>query len=236
MEAHEQRSPAEHYDELIDPPRILPVRLWQQFKADPTRAPEHLAIAAGEAHGPAAAEWIAEMRGRYAHQPPELALMAKRPHATLSRWGGAAGGVGGAWTMIPDIAALAWVQSRMVFYIAAAYGYDPLDPMRPAEYLAIRGFYPDPLAARAALDGVGTTVAEQYLGDRMSGSEEKLLMRLTRLTVRKGGLAARGSRLAARGSRLAGKMIPGFAIAFNAVTNERETRAVAKDAMKFYGG
>lgn len=224
MEARSQHTPDEHYDEVIDPPRILPVRLWQQLRADPVRAPEHLAIAAGEVHGPAAAEWISEMRGRYAHQPPELALMAKRRHATLSRLSGAAGGVGGAWTMIPDIAALAWVQSRLVFYIAAAYGYDPLDPMRPAEYLAIRDFYPDPLSARAALDGVGTTVAEQYLGDRLSGSEEKLLVRLTRLTVRKGG------------TRLAGRMIPGFAIAFNALTNERETRALAKDAMRFYGG
>jgi len=214
----------EHYDEVLDPPRTLPGRLWLQLKADPVRAPEHLALAAGEVHGPAAAEWISAMRGRYAHQPPEIALMARRRHATLSRWTGAAGGVGGAWTMLPDIAALAWLQSRMVFFIAAAYGYDPLDPMRPAEYLALREFYPDALSARAALDGVGTTVAEQYVGGKLTGSNEKLLSRLTKLTVRKGG------------TKLAAKAIPGFAIAFNALTNERETRALGKLAMKFYGG
>jgi hypothetical protein len=222
----EEHAPEEHYDEVIDPPRALPLRLWEQLKADPARAPEHLALAASEMHGPAAAEWIAEMRGRYAHQPPELALMAKRRHATLSRWSGAAGGVGGAWTMVPDIAALAWLQSRMVFYIAAAYGYDPLDPMRPAEFLTIREFYPDPLSARAALDGVGTSLAQQYVGGKLSGGggNQKLLARLTKLTVRKSG------------TKLAAKAIPFFAIGFNAVTNERETRALAKDAMKFYGG
>jgi hypothetical protein len=220
-----EHAPEEHYDEIIDPPRSLPARLWEQLKADPTRAPEHLALAAAEVHGPAAAEWISEVRARYAHQPPELALMAKRRHATLSRWSGAAGGIGGAWTMLPDIAALAWLQSRLVFYVAAAYGYDPLDPMRPAEYLTIREFYPDPFSARAALDGVGTSVAEQYIGGKMpGGANEKLLARLTKLTVRKGG------------TKMAAKAIPGFAIAFNAVTNERETRALAKDAMKFYGG
>ena len=36
--------------------------------------------------------------------------------------------------------------------------------------------------------------------------------------------------------KLAGKAIPGIAVAFNAVENERETRALAKDAMRFYGG
>ena len=31
-------------------------------------------------------------------------------------------------------------------------------------------------------------------------------------------------------------MIPGFAIAFNAVSNRRDTNALAKRAIKFYGG
>lgn len=213
-------------DERIDPPRSLPKRLWTQLRGDPVHAPEHLALAASDLHGPAAESWIREMRTRYAHQPPELALIAKRRHATLSRFSGAAFGVGGAWTMAPDIAALVWLQSRMVFFIAAAYGYDPRDPMRPAEYLAMRGFYPDPVSAREALDGVGTSFAQAYVGGKLSpsSSDEKLLSRLMALGMRKGG------------THLAGRAIPGFAIAFNALTNERETRAVAKDAMRFYGG
>ena len=210
-------------DERVDPPRALPRRLWEQLRADPVRAPEHLAVAASNAHGPAAATWAEEMRGRYAYAPADLALMAKRRHASLSRWAGAAGGVGGVWTMLPDIAALAWLQSRMVFFIAAAYGHDPRDPMRPAEFLVLRDFYPDPVSARAALDGLGTTVAEQYVGGKLAGNEA-LFSRLSKLAMRKGA------------TKLAGKAIPGFAIAFNAVTNERETRALAKEAMRFYGG
>jgi len=210
-------------DERVDPPRALPGRLWEQLRADPVRAPEHLALAASKAHGPAAAAWAQEMRGRYAYPPAELALIARRRHASLSRWAGAAGGIGGVWTMLPDIAALAWLQSRMVFFIAAAYGYDPCDPMRPAEFLVLREFYPDPVSARAALDGLGATVAEQYVGTKLA-DDEALLSRLTKLAMRKGA------------AKLAGKAIPGFAIAFNAVTNERETRALAKDTMRFYGG
>ena len=73
-------------DERVDPPRALPGRLWEQLRADPVRAPEHLALAAWKTHGPAAASWAEEMRGRYAYPPAELALIARRRHATLSRW------------------------------------------------------------------------------------------------------------------------------------------------------
>ena len=36
--------------------------------------------------------------------------------------------------------------------------------------------------------------------------------------------------------KLAGRMIPGFAIAFNSVANRRDTNALAKRAVAFYGG
>ncbi len=56
--------------------------------------------------------------------------------------------------------ALIWIQSRMVFYVAAAYGYDPRDPMRPAELLTLQGLYDTPEEARRALDGVGKLMAQ----------------------------------------------------------------------------
>ena len=46
--------------------------------------------------------------------------------------------------MVPDLVALAWIQSRLVFYVAAAYGYEATDPMRPAEAIVLFDFYPDP--------------------------------------------------------------------------------------------
>ena len=39
-----------------------------------------------------------------------------------------------------------------------------------------------------------------------------------------------------RDLRLAGRLVPGFAIAWNAIGNERRTRAVADKAIRFYGG
>jgi hypothetical protein len=209
--------------ETADPRPDVPDSLWERIRTDPVRAPEHIALAAAERHAPAAAEWAAEKRGRYAHDGPELAQMAKRRHATLARFEGAATGVGGVFTIVPDLAALAWIQTRLVFFVAAAYGYDPHDPMRPAELLVLMDLYGDVREARAALDGVGRTMAEAYIGSKMQ-REEALAMKLAKMV---------GKRTA---RRFAGRLIPGVAIAFNAIGNERGTRALADRAIKFYGG
>jgi EcsC protein family len=203
--------------------RELPPGLWDRLRLDPIRSPEHIALAASKTFAPQAQRWAEEKRSRYAVQPAELAKMAKKRHATLARFEGAATGVGGAITIVPDLVGLAWIQSRMVFYIAAAYGYDPFDPMRPAEALVIFDFYKDPVTARRALDGIGSTVVQAYIGNKLQ-REEALTLRLAKL------LGIRSAR------KLAGRLIPGVAIAFNAVGNERRTRALAERAIRFYGG
>jgi hypothetical protein len=209
-------------DEVL---RSLPDGLWARLRADPARAPEHLALAAAEVHGPAARDWVAERRSTYAVEPAELARMAKRRHATLARFGGAAGGVGGFVTVVPDLAAAAWIQSRCIYFVAASYGFDPLDRMRPAEALVLQQIYDDVGAARAALDGAGKHVAQAMVESKLGGSEsETLARRLARMVGRR---AVR---------HMAGRLIPGVAIAFNAVGNERDTRALADRAIAFYGG
>ena len=203
----------------------VPDSLWERLRADPVRAPEHIALAASAMHAPAAAAWADEKRGRLAVAGHDLARMAKRRHATMARFEGAATGVGGIFTAVPDMVLLAWIQSRLVFFIAAAYGFDPRDPMRPAELLVLRDLYPDPQTARQALDGIGKTVAEAYVGTKIErGREQAIMSRLLRFV---------GKRTANRAAR---RLIPGVAIAFNAIANERDTRALADKAIRFYGG
>jgi hypothetical protein len=213
----------ERVTETTEPRAAVPASLWERIRADPVRAPEHIALAASAKHGPAADGWAASKRRRYAHEGRELAEMAKRRHATLARFEGAVTGVGGVVTLLPDMVGLIWIQSRLVFYVAAAYGYDPRDPMRPAELLVLTELYPDVPTARAALDGVGKTIAESYIGSKLE-REEVLAVRLAKM------LGRRGVR------RLAGRLIPFAAVAFNAVANERSTRALADRAIRFYGG
>jgi hypothetical protein len=209
-------------DEPADKP---PESLWERLRADPLRAPEHVALAASEFHGPAAAVWADKRRRVYGTEAKTLAQMARRRHVNLASVEGAATGVGGFITVIPDLVGLAWIQSRLVFFVAAAYGFDPHDPMRPAELLVLRDLYPDPQTARMALDGMGKTVAEAYLGTRLEREREQAV--LSRL------LQFVGKRTATRAAR---RLIPGIGMAFNAVANERDTRSLADRAIRFYGG
>jgi hypothetical protein len=215
--------PGHELTELDEPAEKPPENLWEKLRADPLRAPEHVALAAAEYHAPAAAAWAERRRNVYGIEGPALAEMARKRHNNLASVEGAATGVGGFITLIPDLLGLAWIQSRLVFFVAAAYGFDPRDPMRPAELLVLMGLYATPGEARAALDGAGETVAEAWVGGKLS-RDEALALKLAKMVGKR------------TGKRIAGRLIPGFAIAFNSVANRHDTNDLAKRAIKFYGG
>jgi hypothetical protein len=205
------------------PPRP-PAGLLSRLRADPARAPETIALTAARRHAPAAAAWVAAERARHPRRKPAaLARAARRRHARLARMEGAVTGLGGVAGIVPDLLALAWIQSRLVFHVAAAYGFDPADPMRPAELLVLHGIYPDPATARAALDGVGRPIAIAYAQRSFGAADRALVARLARMVGRE------------TTQRVAGRFIPGVASVLNAVTNERDTRALANRAIRFYG-
>ncbi|HEV7844674.1 MAG TPA: EcsC family protein [Thermoleophilaceae bacterium] len=204
-------------EELEGPPK----RVWQRILAEPDRAPEYIALAAAERFGPQAAQWV-RIAGA-GHAPDELARIAFKKHVRLARVEGGALGVGGAITAAPDMVALLWIQSRMVFYIAAAYGYDPSHPMRPAEYLALQGLYETPAAAREALDGVGKRMAQAVVERALTGGQRDAL----HLTVAK-YIAKRMAR------RYAGRLVPFLGAPLGAIQNGNATKQLGRRALDFY--
>jgi hypothetical protein len=198
-----------------------PKRLWDRLLAEPDRAPEYIALAAAERFGPQAEEWV-RIAGP-GHTPEQLARVAFKKHVRLARLEGGALGVGGAVTLAPDIVALLWIQSRMVFYIAAAYGYDPRHPMRPAEYLALQGLYDTPAEAREALDGVGRRMAVAMASRVLSSRRtEALHLKLAKYMAR---------RLA---RRYAGKLIPFIGAPIGALQNGNVTKQLGQRALQYY--
>jgi hypothetical protein len=172
--------------------------------------------------GRPATNWVA----LWSHEKPEkLARIAYRKHVRLSRLEGAALGVGGMITAGPDLVALAWIQSRMVFYIAAAHGYDANDPMRPAELLTLQGIYPSAVEARASLDGVGRSMAAHFIDPKLSSKQERALTeRLMRYLLK---------RTVKRGL---GRMIPLVGAPLGALQNGGATKDLGKRALAYYGG
>jgi EcsC protein family len=205
--------------EQVDRP---PQRVWDRILAEPDRAPEYLALAAAERFGPQAEEWV-RIAGP-GHTPEELARVAYKKHVRLARLEGGALGIGGVVTAAPDMVALLWIQSRMVFYIAAAYGYDPRHPMRPAEYLALQGLYETPAQAREALDGVGKRMA-LAMAERALTSGRKsdtLHLRLAKF------IAKRMAR------RYAGRLIPFIGAPLGAIQNGSVTSQLGRRALSYY--
>ena len=208
----------------------MPRELVTRLRADPRRAPENIALAAADLHAPAAAAWVAKQRAQGVTDHATLARLAKRRHVRWSRVEGAATGLGGWTTTAADLVGLAWIQSRMVFYLAAAYGYDPRERMRPAELLVLTDVYTNVQAARDALDGAGQHMALAYAEARVTGragEKRRDSMLITQLATFVGRHAA---------ERGLGKLIPFVGAPINAVANERDTRRLANRAMTFYGG
>jgi hypothetical protein len=146
-------------------------------------------------------------------------------HVRLSRLEGATLGIGGVWTAAADVVALLWIQSRMVFYIAAAHGFDPKHPMRPAELLFLQGVYATPAEAREALDGAGTLMARQLVESKLASSRDRdIFARLVRYV---------GKRAA---TRAAGRLVPLISSPISAIQNGAATKDLARRALEYYGG
>jgi uncharacterized protein (DUF697 family) len=209
----------EHIEHIGRPPESL----WSRILAEPDRAPEYIALVAAERFGPQAEEWV-RIAGP-GHTPAKLAKVAYRKHVRLARLEGGALGIGGVFTAAPDMVALLWIQSRMIFYIAAAYGYDPRHPMRPAELLALQGLYETPAEARAALDGVGKRLAQAMV--------ERAISHRTMDSIHRRLIKYLAKRLA---RRYAGRYIPFVGAPLGALQNAGVTKALGRQALAYYGG
>ncbi len=211
--------------------RQLPERLWQQLCSDPTRAPQYLALAAIDRWGQQARNYADEVRREHPDATNgELAQMVKSRHAMLARMEGAAAGVpgsfaplaGSAAAILPDLGALAWIQSRMVVHIAAVYGHDTPDRETAAELLVLQGIYNTTEAARVALTEASKRVATRVVNQYVKGATLVLLRNLFRYV---------GIRFTRTGLL---KAVPFIAIPINAGVNEAATRSLAKKAINYY--
>ena len=211
--------------------RHLPMGMWERLRSDPKNAPQYLALAAVDRWGEQARVYAAQVRREHPDATSQqLAQMVKARHALLARMEGAAAGVPGSFVpgagtaaaLLPDLTALAWLQSRMVVHIAAVYGHDTTDREMAAELLVLQGIYNTTEAARVALTEASKRVAKRLINTYIKGSTLLLLKQLFRyvgINFTRTGLV---------------KAIPFIAIPLNAVVNEAATRSLAKRAIKLY--
>lgn len=213
-------------DGELEPPAELPVGLLTRMKADPTHAPEYLAVAAVEKFGPEAALWMARTRAAHPYVADHVWVpVILTRFVRISRYSGAAAGVTGAVGAVVDVGVLAWNQARMVLHIAAALGYDPTHPDRAAELLLLRGIQTKLDAARTAIDVVRRQQDPSALAKHFS-SAGKAYSVLAWQLARMAGMAAV--------KRFAMKAIPFAGVPLGAIANAGATKKLAEDAVNYY--
>jgi hypothetical protein len=211
--------------------RHLPEGLWQRLRSDPTHASQYLALGAVDRWGEQARQYAARVRQDHPDATSQqLAQMVKSRHALLARMEGAVAGVPGSFApgpgtalaLLPDLGALAWLQSRMVVHIAAVYGHDTTDEEMAAELLVLQGIYNTTDAARVALTEASKRVAKRLVNTYIKGSTLVLLKQLFRYV----GIKFTRTGLV--------KAIPFISVPLGAVINETATRSLARRAIQFY--
>ncbi|WP_255292767.1 hypothetical protein [Micromonospora sp. WMMA1996] len=200
-----------------------PVEGWRavgpRLRDHPGFAPELLALAAVDALGPRARDWVEQVRRAYPQADADgVARLATRRFVRMAGTGGALAAGTGLFAPVAELTAVLWTQANLVLHLAAAYGREPAHPDRAAELLVLTSVHPDDGTARAALaaaraadepaDGpwgrvaeaawrLATPVAAQaggWLGLRLAA---RLLPGAAALAAATGGTAA-AERLAAR--------------------------------------
>ncbi|WP_259275884.1 hypothetical protein, partial [Micromonospora chalcea] len=123
-----------------------------QLRDHPGFAPELLALAAVDALGPRARDWVAQVRRAYPEADADgVARLATRRFVRMAGTGGALAAGAGMFAPVAELAAVLWTQANLVLHLAAAYGRDPAHPDRAAELLVLTLVHPDDGTARAAL-------------------------------------------------------------------------------------
>ncbi|MFJ1537724.1 hypothetical protein ACIODS_04190 [Micromonospora chalcea] len=205
-----------------------PEQSWRavgpKLRDHPGFAPELLALAAVDALGPRARDWVAQVRRAYPEADADgVARLATRRFVRMAGTGGALAAGAGMFAPVAELAAVLWTQANLVLHLAAAYGRDPAHPDRAAELLVLTLVHPDDGTARAAL---AAARAADVPADGPWGRAAEAAWRLaTPVAAQAGGWL---------GLRLAARFLPGAAALAAATSGTATAERVAARTVARY--
>jgi EcsC protein family len=204
------------------------LEMLDDLRREPSYALETIALRAVEVHGAAAAAWLKDA-STISYTPDQLAKIAVKRSTNLARLEGGTLGFGGFTTIAPDLAALVYILTREVVFVAAAYGNDPTHPDRAAELLVVTQVYDTVEDAQAALERRGerlaVALAKQQVKRQLSGSGKRQRTLSERLVRYAGRRAAK---------RYGGRLVPGLGAVLGAIDNGAAARETGARAIAFY--
>lgn len=192
---------------------------WARLKQRPEYAPELLALAAVQRIGPQARDFVSLLRSTYpGASPAAIARYTTSRLARPTRYTALLAGLVGTPGHLLDLLGVTWSEARVVLHIAAAYGWDPVDPERAADLLVLRHIHPSREVALAALQAATTGRRVPLAGG--------LAWRLAQFAA-----LPLGGRL---GRRLASRLVPGAGALLGLAGNTANLDDLAARAQALY--
>lgn len=213
-----------------------PSGFWSELRQDPRHATEIAIRHAQPLLAPHVEMWWSKTHAARPSEPPDrTARRVLRRSAGVARRGGLVTGSSFYVGMPPALAMIYCEQVVLVLRIAAAFGRDPTDPLRAAEYLYLQGRYPTARAAAKALDAALHPVARprhppsfrsalQVVGQLPS------MIGLHVLRFRKRSIVEKAIAVL----EIASYFVPLLSLPIWAFANARSTRRLGRAAIDFY--
>ena len=209
---------------------------WRDIRRDPAHAAEIAVRHAQPKLAPHVEHWWRKTQRTRASEPPErIARRVLRRSTQVARRGGLVTGSSLYVAMVPTLVMIYCEQVVLVLRIAAAFGREPSDPIRAAEFLFLQGRYPTVEAAALALQQVENPVrrARPPIGARS-------LTRIVRQVPSMIGLGVGRFRARSVFDKAIGVVevvsyfVPVVSLPIWAIANARATRRLGRAALDFY--
>lgn len=211
--------------------------LWRDLRKDPAHTAEIAVRHAQPLLAPHVAKWWSDTQVAHPSDAPErVARRVVRRSAGVARRGGLITGSSLYVGMVPALVMVYCQQVVLVLRIAAAFGREPGDPIRGAEFLHLQGRHPTVRAAALALRDAG-----QVAPRRASACDVKSVVQVARQAPSMIGI--RISRFRDRSLvdkaigavEVASYFVPFVSMPIWAFANARATRRLGRAAVAFYG-
>ena len=213
-----------------------PRSFWSELRQDPRHATEIALRHAQPQLAPHVERWWAKTHQARPSEPPDrTARRVLRRSTHVARRGGLVTGSSFYVGMPPAIAMIYCEQVVLALRIAAAFGRDPSDPIRAAEFLHLQGRYPTVHEAALALSRVGSPPVRQPSPRNLRSAVQVIgqlpsMIGLRVLRFRQRSLLDKVIAVI----EVASYFVPGVSLPIWAFANARATRRLGRAAIAYY--
>lgn len=209
---------------------------WTELRRDPKHVSEIAVRHAQPLLAPHVTHWWSrQRRARPSEDPERTAKRVLRRSTQVARRGGLVTGSSFYVGMLPAVVMIYCEQVVLVLRIAAAFGREPADPVRAAEFLYLQGRYPSVEDAASALAAAGQPSDSRDRSHGLAGAVQIVRQAPSMISLRLSRFRERALLDKVIGAvEIASYFVPVVSMPIWAYANARASRRLGRAAIEFY--